>query len=110
MGQSQSTLYAIRNGEGGVTDTVSFALMSGLESIETSADELFVTPNPSDSRFALSSPLAGSYSLWSVYGQVLEAGPAAQEIDLSACQSGLYLLEIRPDDGRPQLLKLYLRR
>ena len=110
MGQSQSTLYAIRNGEGGATDTVSFALMSGLESIEISADELFVTPNPSNSRFVLSSPVAGSYSLWSVYGQVLEAGPAAQEIDLSAYQSGLYLLEIRPDDGRPQLLKLYLRR
>lgn len=110
MTQTQGVLYAIRNGEGGATDTVSFALMSGLESIETSADELFVTPNPSNSRFALSSPVVGSYSLWSVYGQVLEAGPAAQEIDLSAYQSGLYLLEIRPDDGSPQLLKLYLRR
>ncbi len=110
MGQAQSTLYAIRNGEGGATDTVSLELLSGLDVSEPQEGSLAIFPNPTNGRFALSVPISGDYALWSVYGQILESGTISEDFDLSFYASGVYLLELRPEAGPSQVLKVHLKK
>ena len=110
MTQSQGVLYAIRNGEGGATDTVSLVLLSGLDVSEPGEGSFTIFPNPTSGRFALNVAVSGDYALWSVYGQILESGTISEDFDLSFYASGVYLLELRPETGSPQVLKVHLKR
>jgi hypothetical protein len=101
-------LRALRHGAGGATSLETFALTSGIGTLEPSISQSKVHPNPTTGWVSLSTDLAGSYELFSFFGALLEHGALTPELDLSRYPQGVYLLTITAD-GRTETLRIVRR-
>lgn len=76
---------------------------------QSQASKVTVYPNPSTGTFKIATvnPLTGTYSVYNVLGEILASGNLeGNEIDLSAFEGGIYLLEIRAKEMPSQHIKL----